>query len=485
MALCFVVNKDLTVPFSDVARQLRDRGERIVWLSPSTRWSRWLMAEGWPKGDILSLPVHADEWRNVPIDESLKSLADVESEPPGTIGNVIQMCRYLRRSPPAFSYAYLSVVQRYVAPFLRNRNVEIVFGEATWGFELLTWLVCRKNCIPMLLPAPTRIPGDRFYFADAMTAGLFPFAEVMAADHDWAQQFLETWQRRPTPPTYMAEHFRGYKPFHARWLIELAIGVLRPALDRDDATLWPLRARIRDRIVRYANALAFRCLNPCRVAPDGERYVLYPLHHQPEASVDVYGSLNSNQVALIQTLSKLLPATHKLWIKEHKGAIGDRSIGWYRRIAALPNVRLIDAFQDIYGLIRNADLVVTISGTAAYEAALMGIPALGLAPVFFSSLLSNAPTARSHPLEWRLPEILSTSKTQEAVSCMQRKAIDFLAHLHANSFAGNPIVLQATASQRSAPGYLQSEGEAFSKFLRAFRERRTEATTRLQCKTTG
>ena len=71
-----------------------------------------------------------------------------------------------------------------------------------------------------------------------------------------------------------------------------------------------------------------------------------------------------------------MPATHKLWIKEHRGGISDRSLAWFRRIKRLPNVRVIDPFANIYSLIRNADLLVTISGTAGFEAALMGVPSL-------------------------------------------------------------------------------------------------------------
>ena len=168
----------------------------------------------------------------------------------------------------------------------------------------------------------------------------------------------------------------------------------------------------------------------------------YPLHHQPETSVDVYGSLNSNPVALIEPLSRLLPVTHRLWVKEHKGAIGDRSPGWYRHVRSLPNVRLIGPFEDIFRLIGGADLVVTISGTAGYEAALLGVPSVGLAPMFFAPLLANQPKAPSHPLEWRMGELLATPRRSPDPANTDPKAIEFLAHLHANSYVGNPFELE-------------------------------------------
>ncbi|MBN9088895.1 MAG: hypothetical protein J0J01_18470 [Reyranella sp.] len=469
MSLCFIANKDLTVPFSDIARRLRARGEEIVWLSPSTRWTNWLIAEGWPKQDVVNLPDHADEWRDLSIEQAVASLADIEDEPPATISNAIQMCRNLKRWPRRSAYAYLAVARRHVEPILLQRKVEAVFGEGTWGFEILIWLLGQHHGIPVLTPTSTRIPGDRFYFSDAVTAGLHQFMPATEDDRVWATAFLDEWLNRPTQPEYMQSHTKGYQLFQRHWLRELVIGLLRPDLDRHDATLWPLHRRIADRTMRMVNALGSRYFSPFDRGPPGERYVLFPLHHQPEASVDVYGSLNSNQEALIATLSRILSATHKLWIKEHKGAIGDRSLGWYRRMLALPNVRLIDPFQDIYGLIRGADIVVTISGTPAYEAALMGVPALGLAPVFFSSLLWNQPVARSHPLEWQIQALLDEATAPSTAVDRRARSVEFLAILHANSCAGNPARLLTPSTARAQPDYLLAESEGIARFAQAIR----------------
>lgn len=465
MALCFVANKELSIPFSDVARRLRDRGEQIVWLSPSRRWTEWLLRAGWPAKDVLSMPDFAAEWHALSADEAARRLVDVEDEAPQTISNVIQMCRYLSRKGPSFAYPYLAVVRGRVEAFLRERKVDAVFGEGTWGFELMTWLVCQRLGIPMTMPAHARLPSDRFYFADSVSSDLIPFREVSDGDREWAEQFLTTWLNRPAQPDYMS-YQHGYQSLRLRWVKEFMIAVFRPDLDRDDATLWPLRARIWDRTRRIVNAKALALFSPFERSLPKERYVLYPLHHQPEASVDVFGSLNNNQVALIESLSRQLPVTHKLWVKEHRGGISDRSLAWFRRIKRLPNVRLIDPFANIFPLIRNADLLVTISGTAGYEAGLMGVPTLGLAPVYFASLMVNRPTARSHPLEWRLRELLSRTPTEADHAANRRRSIEFLARLHANSTPGNPGDLT------SRPDYMVSEAEGISAFVESLRLKR-------------
>ncbi len=412
------------------------------------------------------MPDFAEEWRALPTDEAARRLVDVEDEAPQTVSNVIQMCRYLSRKGPSFAYPYLAVLRAHVEPFLRERKVEAVFGEGTWGFELMTWLICQRLGIPMTTPAHARLPSDRFYFADAVSSDLIPFREVSDGDRQWAEQFLTAWLNRPAQPDYMAHQY-GYQSLRLRWARELMIAIFRPGLDRDDATLWPLQARIWDRMRRIVNAKAMGLFGPFERTLPKERYVLYPLHHQPEASIDVFGSLNNNQVALIESLSRQLPATHKLWVKEHRGAISDRSLVWFRRIKRLPNVRLIDPFADIFSLIRNADLVVTISGTAAYEAALMGVPGLALAPVYFSRLMVSRPTARSHPLEWRLRDLLFRAPTKADREENRRRSVEFLAYLYANSVPGNP----GDSTRNTRPNYMLSETDGIIAFVESLRRK--------------
>ena len=459
MAVCFVSNKHLTIPYSDLARRMARAGERIVWLSPSTRWTRWLESEGWDRNDILDLPDHAADWTGA--DGGPGALADLEVTSYPTIANVILMCRGLRAKTRGLAYGYLAACRARIEPFLRERGVEAVFGEGTWGFELLTWLVCRRLGIPMTTPCTTRIPDDRFLFVDALTGRLPPFAPAAQADRDWATGFLDQWLRRPVAPAYAASQ-RRYVAFHRRWLEELRIGILSPELDRHDETLWPLRRRVADRIARAWNARRYGIAKPSGPAPAATPYVLYCLHRQPEAPVDVYGALHSDQRALIERLTRMLPATHELWVKEHPAALGDRPVSWYRDVERLPNVRLVDPFLPIHDMIRGAAAVVTISGTVGYEAALLDVPVLGLAPLYFSELYSAPVDHGSDPLDWPLRRMLTDPATRPTGDRARR--IDFLARLHANSFAGNPVRLHSTPEQRAGAGYLEIEADAFLAF---------------------
>ena len=472
MSICFVSNKHFTIALSATARRLAARGERIVWLSPSKRWARWLEREGWNPESILDVSDFGHEWRDPPpVEQSREALGDLETAPYPTIANVVRMCRSLRDQPPARALAYLAACRRRVEPFLRAHAVEIVFGEATWGFEMLVWLTSRRLGIPMLCPSTTRIPGDRFFFPDALHSALVPFRESSDDDRAWADGYLDVWRNRPVQPAYATLNRRGYRMFHRRWLEEIGIGLFRSELDRGDETLWSLRDRVADRIRRAWNAWRYRVARPWTGTPAGERYVLYCLHHQPEAAVDVFGSLHSDQVALIDRLSRILPATHTLWVKEHPAAIGDRSIPWYRAIARRSNVRLVDPFAPIYAFVQGADAVVTISGTVGYEAALLGKPVFGLAPLYFAELFA-APTRHDiDPLAWNLHAAL---RDDGAKVPARSQLVDFLARLKANSFPGDPARIAWTEDDRRSTDYMRMEADGYMTVILGMRRERLD-----------
>lgn len=107
---------------------------------------------------------------------------------------------------------------------------------------------------------------------------------------------------------------------------------------------------------------------------EGENYVYMPLHLIPESSVFVKASYYVDECNLIEQVSKSLPIGWKLYVKEHQAMLGERSLDFYKKVAELHNVRVvqINHFKDPKPWIANAKGVVTITGTAAYEAALLG-----------------------------------------------------------------------------------------------------------------
>jgi capsule polysaccharide modification protein KpsS len=117
-----------------------------------------------------------------------------------------------------------------------------------------------------------------------------------------------------------------------------------------------------------------------------EKFVFFPLHYQPEISTSLYGKWWENQINLIQCISKALPVDYRLYVKEHPADYGRRPFHFAKEIKKLSNVRLIHPKADARKLIRRSSLILTITGTAGWEAMLLRKPVIVFGDTFYSLL---------------------------------------------------------------------------------------------------
>lgn len=115
-------------------------------------------------------------------------------------------------------------------------------------------------------------------------------------------------------------------------------------------------------------------------------FLYFPLHVDPEMSTMVLADKLTDQVSVIERISKSMPAGTKLLVKEHIPCIGMRPRGFYNRIKSLPDVHLVSPFNDNFELIKKSDLVVTMTGSAAWEAIRLKKPALILGKLHFINI---------------------------------------------------------------------------------------------------
>lgn len=156
---------------------------------------------------------------------------------------------------------------------------------------------------------------------------------------------------------------------------------LDPILDAVE--LWGLRQNVPAEKIRnlrgYRRDVRFDAYDP------DQTYWFYPLHLEPEAVV-LYQShgIYTNQVKLIENIAGQLPPGHLLYVKDHPHDIGYRDAADYRRLNAVPNIRLLDAGVPGKQVIRHAYGVVTITGTAGFEAMLMRKPVVAFGTTFYT-----------------------------------------------------------------------------------------------------
>lgn len=119
--------------------------------------------------------------------------------------------------------------------------------------------------------------------------------------------------------------------------------------------------------------------------PDfSKKFVYVPLHMQPECTTSPEGGAFVDQILMLETTSAAAPADWFVYVKEHPiqwlrfgtDYSDDRYRGYYQKMARIPKVRIVPVNTNSYELIRRSQAVITVSGSAALESALLCKPAI-------------------------------------------------------------------------------------------------------------
>jgi hypothetical protein len=136
--------------------------------------------------------------------------------------------------------------------------------------------------------------------------------------------------------------------------------------------VWFILKLARRHIVR--NLRVFACRRWLQKPILGERFYLYPLHYHPEASTSVCARHYINEAEVIRNIAFNMPMGTYLYVKEHRSAVGLPPLSFYRDLAKLPNVRLLDPDLNARSLIAQSKGVITLTSTVGYEAIILGKP---------------------------------------------------------------------------------------------------------------
>jgi len=108
----------------------------------------------------------------------------------------------------------------------------------------------------------------------------------------------------------------------------------------------------------------------------GQKFVYFPLHIEPETALHGISPEFFSQQSLIASVARDLPAGVVLAVKEPYGMIGRRPNHFYRHILDLKNVIMLDPWEIGIECAQSAATVITICGTAGFEAAAAGNPVI-------------------------------------------------------------------------------------------------------------
>ncbi len=114
------------------------------------------------------------------------------------------------------------------------------------------------------------------------------------------------------------------------------------------------------------------------IEPQQVPYLYFALHFAPEATVaPMGGGLYMEQIIPIKILDCVLPKEWKIYVKIHPAQVYNEQVELLiQSLCGMPRVCLIQESYPTLQLIEHAKVVATLTGTAAWEAQYMDVPAL-------------------------------------------------------------------------------------------------------------
>lgn len=255
----------------------------------------------------------------------------------------------------------------------------------------IQYAVARHRGMPFLALSSARI-SNRFYVIrshrdqyermEELYAG-YKQSGLPAALRARAEEFLSHFRRVADKPNYFLQWARP-PALDAHSIRQLLAVFRRYYSDRDNYILTsPLQA-VAGRIKRIVKNFALDGRHFDQPVP-GEKFVFFPLHFQPESTTLIWAPYYMDQIATVENIAKTLPIDHRLYVKEHKGSLGRRALGYYDRLRRIPNVRLISPHCDSHALIKESSAVCVLTSTVGWEAILYEKPVVSLGEAFYNA----------------------------------------------------------------------------------------------------
>lgn len=251
-------------------------------------------------------------------------------------------------------------------------------------------------------------------------------------------------------------HAKDYKPFYVKNLAgRRALRPLAAAVAK--WLLWQSRRSRSTAVFRYENygeeygkriAVYLKSLfvryDELAALPAGAEVIFYPLHQEPEATLNYMSEFYANQVATIENILRCLSPNQVLVVKEHPVDKGSLLRSKFQRLRS-ENSSLYFLPAELHGreVLRHAARVVTLTSTVGWEAAVLGKPVYVMGQIFYD-IARGVCRVDGFPM---LRQLLS--RPAEAPRAQAADFLDFIARMAAESYPGNPFPHPELYSERN------------------------------------
>jgi uncharacterized pyridoxamine 5'-phosphate oxidase family protein len=301
--------------------------------------------------------------------------------------------------------------------FSKNQGSQYFTTGIAYMYNLVSYYVARHYGIKHWSFYDIRYPYEKRTTVSAGIVNRFDNAledyrkykaDCVSAD---MLQRLEQFRRQPQQPTYM-KNLINKQTINTVLLKEFFIRFRKYYIEKKSRydyfsrnpfglSAEKLRKVVQAKIIQLLAPLIFD-----HSGPETDSYFLYPVHMSPEASTLILAHHYVNQLETVINISRVLPANVYLYVKEHKSALGDRFLDFYRQLKKYPNIKIISPAENIYDLILRAKGIITLSSTVGWEALLLKKPVMVLGNVFYNDTGLALPVSSYSELQKQVQQIL-------------------------------------------------------------------------------
>lgn len=292
--------------------------------------------------------------------------------------------RFLRNYSQSSILNVIRVLQGISQECLRKYKVDIYVDEPVSGYPNFYFnRVFSAAGVKCLHFQTAWVPGYMFFTSDAAQA-----APVDIGWHaDWASiidTHVDNRQKGLARPTYVIEYGR-YRQRIRDAVLTAGKGLYRKMMRRNDFYIdsdasahW---LHVNCLIRSFSTARYF----PEFVGVTGERYVIFPMHYEPESVLNYFSQFQRQEEIAAQILDTL-PINFRLILKEHPSQPGALGLAKWRSMVNSQRVIALPGNHDARKLLNLDVVVVSIASTLALESAVAGRPVGVLGQVHFASM---------------------------------------------------------------------------------------------------
>jgi hypothetical protein len=294
-----------------------------------------------------------------------------------SLSDLVLSDRVLRRHRADLAVAWLNNYVYQLDEIIIQNDIHLAIGETANSSEIVLLGSMRKLHRHFVEPGTLRIPDNRFALWIGPQLTDMWEREKFNDEFDSAQ-YLKDWLSSPLKPFYF--EVNDEKP--SSEILDISkslLTTLKLMLKRDGFEMqiprvidyfrlpWINRFRL-IRNTRKTDQIEWDMLQ------SDTEYVLYPLHVQPESSIDWFGDAWRNQLNTIRVVAHELSSIGIiLAVKDHSNFIWNRGIKFFEILRSIDNVVLLNPDVNITDVSNNAVLTITVSGTIGLENALRGV----------------------------------------------------------------------------------------------------------------